>query len=85
MRKRFTAPAALVAEAEEYAAADNRSFSELVCEALRQHMRRYPRKCGNGHHGAETATDKAIAEIREQIAWLYTQVHQARKPQGVTD
>ena len=43
-RKRFTAPEALLQQAEEYARLDHRSFSELVCETLRQHMKRYPKK-----------------------------------------
>lgn len=73
MRKRFTAAAALVEEAERYAAADNRSFSELVCEALRQHMRRYPRKCENGHHGTEKES-KHIAALEKSIRDLAIRV-----------
>ncbi len=60
MRKRFTAPAELARQAEEYARLDHRTFSELVCEALRQHMRRYPKK----------ALDASAGDLASRVAAL---------------
>jgi len=42
IRKRFTIPADLAEQAEEYATATNRTFSEFICEAATQHINRYP-------------------------------------------
>jgi len=74
MRKRFTGPAGLLREAEEYARRDNRTLSELVCEALRQHMRRYPK---SREVNPSKALEERISKLERIVCQGYPQVHQA--------
>lgn len=81
VRKRFTMSASLLAQAETYARADNRTFSELVCEAVRQMMARYPKAQKNDPFPGEKPLVEKVAELERKIAQLYTQVH-SRATQG---
>ena len=71
VRKRFMAPASLLREAEDYALRDSRTFSELVCEALRQHMKRYPKKgaieLGNDIVSRITALEEIVRQGYPQV------------------
>lgn len=69
--KRFTAPEALLHQAEEYARLDARTFSELVCEALRQHMRRYPKK---GKDELERDLPGRVSDLERIVHHRYPQV-----------
>lgn len=80
MRKRFTGPAGLLREAEEYAKLDNRNLSELICEALRQHMRRYPKK---REKSPSKALEARILKLERIVQHGYPQVHpRAKSGQG---
>ena len=68
VRKRFTIATELSKVAEEYARLDNRTFSELVCEALRQHMHRYPKARKNGPPAAEKSLIDRITALEEIVA-----------------
>lgn len=81
VRKRFTMSGSLLAQAEAYARADNRTFSELVCEAVRQMMARYPKAQKNGQFAGEKPLVEKVADLERKIAQLYTQVH-SRATQG---
>ena len=74
IRKRFTLPIELAQDAEQYALVDNRTFSELVCEALRQHIKRYPRTQKNGHGITEKALIDRIVVLEKIVAQRYPQV-----------
>ena len=67
LRKRFTLSEELARDAEDYALMDNRTFSELVCEALRQHIKRYPRARKNGHEMVEKSVIDRIALLEEIV------------------
>jgi hypothetical protein len=73
-RKRFTIRAELLAAAEEYARLDNRTFSELICEALRQHMHRYPRTRKNGPTTSEKSLIERIDALEKIVQQRYLQV-----------
>jgi len=77
MRKRFTGPAGLLREAEEYAKRDNRTLSELVCEALRQHIRRYPK---SRDVRPSKGLEGRIAKLERIVRQGYPQVHPRAKP-----
>jgi hypothetical protein len=70
-RKRFACPTDLLRQAEAYARMDHRTFSELVCEALRQHMKRYPKK-GAIEPGDDIAS--SISELEKIVRQGYPQV-----------
>jgi hypothetical protein len=78
MKKRFTGPQALLREAEEYAKCDNRTFSEFVCEALRQHMRRYPKILKE--RPADSLAGR-VAKLEEMMRQGYPQVP-SNQPRG---
>lgn len=63
MRARFTIPSAAWGRARAYAEATNRTPSELICEALDQIQKRYPR----GFHTAETDLDILAAKVAEKL------------------
>lgn len=75
MQKRFTAPADLLHQAEEFARLDHRSFSELLCEALHQHMTRFKKKALK-----RTKEDLAgrVLVLEEIVRQKYAQVHPGR-------
>ncbi len=68
IRKRIVIPEDELLLAEEYARLDHRTFSELVCEAIKQMRRRYPKT-------DEKRMIDRIAELEEKIDQLYKQVH----------
>jgi len=68
VRRRFTIPEELLAEAEEYAQLDHRTFSELVCETLRQHMRRYLKTQKNGLKTGLKALEDRIIRLEGVVA-----------------
>lgn len=68
VRRRFTIPEELLAEAEEYAQLDHRKFSELVCETLRQHMRRYLKTPKNGPKTGLKALEDRIIRLEGVVA-----------------
>jgi hypothetical protein len=68
IRKRIIIPEDELLLAEEYARLDHRTFSELVCEALKQMRRRYPKT------NEKRLMDK-LSELEEKIDQLYKQVH----------
>ena len=70
-RKRFTIPSDLLGEAEEYARQDNRTFSEFVCETIRQHMKRYPKS----RHATDKSIDARLSELENIVRQLYPHVH----------
>lgn len=75
VRKRFVAPGELVRQAEEFARLDHRTFSELVCEALHQHMTRFARKVQKRSEEGLAARVSALEGIVRQ---KYAQVHPGR-------
>lgn len=85
MRKRFTISAQELAAAEEYARLDNRTLSELVCEALRQHMHRYPKTRKNGPTAFEKAMLERIANLEAIVCQKYPQVPLEGNSEHVTD
>jgi hypothetical protein len=85
VRKRFTIPPDLKRDAEEYAQLDNRTFSELVCEALRQHIRRYPRTQKNGPKTGPKTLEDRIIRLEQIIQPEYPQVPQVTNGEGVRD
>ena len=68
VRRRFTIPEELLAEAEEYAQLDHRTFSKLVCETLQQHMRRYPKARKNGLTTGLKALEDRIIRLEGVVA-----------------
>ena len=68
VRKRFTIPEHELKLIMEYAQLDHRSFSELVCEALKQIRHRYPKK-------AEKVHEDKLHELERKVELLYKQVH----------
>ncbi len=68
IRKRFTIPEHELKLIMEYAQLDHRSFSQLVCEALKQMRHRYPKKAEKEH------VDK-LHELERKVELLYKQVH----------
>ncbi len=68
VRKRFTIPEHELKLIMEYAQLDHRSFSELVCEALKQIRHRYPKK-------AEKEQVDKLHELERKVELLYKQVH----------
>jgi len=85
VRKRFTMSASLLTQAEAYARADNRTFSELVCEAVRQMMARYPKARKNGQFAGEKSLVEKVADLERDIAQLYTQVHSWATREAVSE
>jgi len=75
VQKRFTAPADLLHQAEEYARLDHRTFSELVCEALHQHMTRFEKKARKRSKEDLAARVSVLEQIIRQ---KYAQVHPGR-------
>ncbi len=75
IRKRFLIDETQILRAEEYAIDTNRTFSELVQEALKQMMRRYPVKREKGHKTALKSLEGRICELEKKIDSGYTQVH----------
>jgi phosphoenolpyruvate-protein kinase (PTS system EI component) len=75
MRKRFVAPGELVRQAEEFARLDHRTFSELVCEALHQHMTRFAKKAQN--RSKEDLAGR-VSDLEEIVRQKYAQVHSGR-------
>lgn len=74
IRKRFTISSQDLAVAEEYARLDNRTFSELVCEALRQHMYRYPQSQKKASQAVENTLDARLSALEEIVAQRYEHV-----------
>ena len=64
MRTRITIDADLIHEAVEYAADDNRTFSELVSNALEQYMHRYPKQ------KTDLSLEKQVQIMRKEINTL---------------
>jgi hypothetical protein len=85
VRRRFTISPEELAAAEEYARLDNRTFSELVCEALRQHMHRYPKTRKNGPTAFEKALLDRIANLEAIVCQKYPQVPLAGNSEHVTE
>ena len=75
MQKRFTVPADLLHQAEEYARLDHRTFSELVCEALHQHLTRFKKKVQKRSKEDLAARVSVLEEIGRQ---KYAHVHPGR-------
>jgi hypothetical protein len=72
VRKRFVAPGELVRQAEEFARLDHRTFSELVCEALHQHMTRFKRK---GQDRSKEDLAARVSALEEIVRQKYVHVH----------
>jgi len=85
VRKRFTMSASILTQAEAYARADNRTFSELVCEAVRQMMARYPKARKNGQFAGEKSLVEKVADLERDIAQLYTQVKSRATREAVSE
>jgi len=75
VRKRFVAPGELVRQAEEFARLDHRTFSELVCEALHQHMTRFKKKV---QKRSKEDLAARVSELEEIVRQKYAQVHSSR-------
>ena len=67
IRKRFTIPEHELKLIMEYAQLDHRSFSQLVCEALKQIRHRYPKK-------AEKVQVDKLHELERKVELLYKHV-----------
>ncbi len=75
MRARITIPPDLLRGAKEFARLDHRTFSELVCEALHQHMTRFAKKAQNRSKEDLAAR---VSELEKIIRQKYAQVHPDR-------
>ncbi len=78
VRKRFTIPEHELKLIMEYARLDHRSFSELVCEALKQMRHRYPKK-------AEKEQVDKLHELERKVELLYTRVRSQANANKVRD
>ena len=85
VRKRFMIDEDQLREAEKYALATNRSFSELVKEALKQMMCRYPLQREKSHKTALESLQRRLDELEHRVELGYTRVHQGSTESYITD
>ena len=63
IRKRIMIDEDLYKAALDYAALDNRTFSELIHEAIKQMMRRYPKEKPDYNHAQIVTLEKQVKKL----------------------
>ena len=74
LRKHYSIPSDEYQAALEYAEADGRDMSGLICEALRQIRRRYPKVNERRQKERIQVLQEEVTALQEKVSNLYAQV-----------